>query len=266
MESLEQAFGKVETAADSAAKSAADLSRLVKQLQKAAREGNIAAIKRLTGRMEGALTAAQQGVEAAGRSWPCGEEEEEQYFRDDYAVELRRAAGESGLEIHERDGQLFAHPFIVRIMPVERAVRIDRKKVSAVRPSHLVGLLLKNQKKPPRHSSARFLESLYAVYSDIVSEESPDRMMKSDQGRVVRLSRIYNLFTSLPGSNREYDLTDFARDLYMLDANGPRETRKGAEVSFPASTGARRSTNLISFVGKDGQVIEYYGVRFTGTG
>ena len=77
------------------------------------------------------------------------------------------------------------------------------------------------------------------------------------------LDRIYRLLTSLPGINREYDRTDFARDLYNLDSSGLRRTRSGASVSFPASTGTRRPRGLFSFVGPDGRDVEYYGVRFT---
>ena len=71
--------------------------------------------------------------------------------------------------------------------------------------------------------------------------------------------------TALPGTARDYDRSDFARDLYILDSEGPHTSRKGAEVSFPSSTGTRRrSADLFSFVGPDGDSVEYYGIRFSG--
>ena len=60
----------------------------------------------------------------------------------------------------------------MRILPGDRAVRVDGKKVAAIRPSHLAGLLLKNQKKPARHRSDRFLEALYTVYAEVVREDA----------------------------------------------------------------------------------------------
>ena len=260
---FEQAFGDTERAADSTLKSAADLMKQVRALKKAAHTGNIGEVKRSQDRLGEALDMLQQEVSNASSSWTLGEDVEERYLSDEYADELRRAADEIGLDIHERDGQLISYPSIVRILPGERAVRIDRKKVSTIRPSHLADLLLKNQKKTSGFSSNRFLESLYSVYSDIVSGESSGRIVEGI-GRVVPLARVYRLLTSLPGSSREYDRSDFARDLYVLDANGPHRTRKGAAVSFPSSTGTRRrSSDLFSFIGPDGQSVEYYGLRFT---
>lgn len=262
MDSFEQAFSNTERAAKSTLDSAGELIRLAKQLQKASREGNLAAMKRVQGRLDDAMGSLGQTVTNAVQAWPFREGEEEQYLRDGYSSELRRIASEQGLDMHERDDRLISHPSVVRILPGERAVRIDKKKVSSIRPSHLADVLLKNQEKPGRYQSGAFLESLYAVYSDIVREENPDRLVRIAV-RVVPLERIYRLFTSLPGSSRDYDRTDFARDLYILDTKGPRRTKQGAEVSFPSSTGTRRSKGVFSFVGPDGRDVQYYGLRFT---
>lgn len=262
MVSFEQAFSDTERAAKSTLDSAGELIRLAKQLQKASREGNLAAMKRVQGRLDDAMGSLGQTVANAVQAWPFQEGEEEQYLRDGYSAELRRIASERKLDMHERDDRLISHPSVVRILPGERAVRIDKKKVSSIRPSHLADVLLKNQEKPGRYQSGAFLESLYAVYSDIVREENPDRLVRIAV-RVVPLERIYRLFTSLPGSSRDYDRTDFARDLYILDTKGPRRTKQGAEVSFPSSTGTRRSKGVFSFVGPDGRDVQYYGLRFT---
>ncbi len=208
------------------------------------------------------LDALRQEVANAVETWPFRDEDEEQYLNNQYAAELRRVASERGLEIHERDGRLISHPSMVRILAGDRAVRIDRKKTSTIRPSYLAELLLVNQKKPGRYQSGAFLESLYNVYSDIVKEESSDRLVKGG-GRVVPLDRMYRLLTSLPGINREYNHTDFARDLYDLDSSDLKRTKSGATVSFPASTGPFSPRGLFSFVDPDGRDVEYYGIRFT---
>ena len=260
---FEQAFGDVERASDSALKSAAGLTRLVKTMQKAARDGNIARLKRTRDELDAAMDVLRQAVANAGSSWPYPEDDEERYIEDHYAAELRATAEGMGLDMHERDGKLISSPSIVRILPSERAVRIDGKKVPAMRPSHLARLLLENQGKRSRYSSDRFLESLHTAYSEIMRDESSRRLMPGD-GPVVPLARIYRLFTVRPGAGREYDRTDFARDLYVLDAKGPRRTKRGAAVSFPSSTGTRQSgSGLFTFVAPDGQEIRYYGIKFT---
>ena len=177
MDSFEQAFSDTERAAISTQKSATALVTLAKQLQKAAKEGNIAEIKRLQNRFNA-------------------------------------------------------------------------------------------EKKPglTQSQNRAFLESLYSVYSDIVREDNSGtgRMDFKGSGRVVPLDRIYRLSTSLPGISIEYDRTEFARRLYFLDSNGPKQTRRGAIVDFSSSTGTRSSKGLFSFVGPDGQDVTYYGIRFMG--
>jgi hypothetical protein len=266
MDNFEQGFRDAERAADSTLKSATDLVKLARQLQKAAKDGNIAAVKRTQSRLDDALGNLRQAVVNAVESWPFDDGEEEQYLKDSYTTELRRAASEQGLEIHERDGQLISYPSIVRILPGERAVRIDRKKVSTIRPSYLTGILLQNQEKPGRYPAGRFLEALYQVYSELAKEDSSDRLMKGGPGRVVPLARIYRLFTSMPGSGRDYTPMDFARDLYQLETSGVTKTKSGATVSFHAAAATRGTKGVFTFIGPKGQDVQYYGVRFTKVG
>ena len=263
MVSFEQAFSDMEKAAASTVKSAAELTKLARALEKAAKDGNIAAAKRAQHSMSEALNALRQEVANSVESWPFGDDEEQQYLNESYSQELRTVAAERGLEIYERDGRMIAHPSIVRVLPGSRAVRIDRKQVSSIRPTRLTGILMDNQKKPQRFPAARFLESLNQVYSEVTREEGPSRMMTGRQSRVVELERVYRLFTSLPGSAREYGRTDFTRDLYLLDRDGPRTTTGGLQVSFPASSGTRSSRGVFSFVAPDGQIVTYYGIQFS---
>ena len=262
MLSFEQAFSDTERAAKSARESARRLEAQARALERAAKTGDIARIKSAQSGMDDALKVLRQEVDNAKSIWPFQEEGEKQYLDDQYASELISAAEGIGLSIYERDRSLISYPSIVRVLPSDRSVRIDRKKVSTIRPSHLADQLLKNQQKPLRRLPMTYLNALYMVYSDIVSEDSSDRVVKSS-GRVVPLSRIYRLLTSLPSSRREYSRNDFARDLYILDSDGPKRTNSGAVVSFPSSTGAKRPSDLFYFIGPDGQSVEYYGIRFT---
>ena len=101
------------------------------------------------------------------------------------------------------------------------------------------------------------------MYLELAREDSSGRLVKRAQERVVPLDKIYKLFTSLPGSRREYSPTDFARDIYRLETSGHTTTKNGAAVSFPASTGTRSAKGLFTFVGPNGQDIQYYGIQFT---
>ena len=256
--SFEQACHDTETAAASTLKSATELARLARALQKAAREGNVSAIKRWASRLDDALEALRHEVATAVAIWPFEDGGEAEYLRERYADELRSIAEKNGLSIYERDGRLISYPSIVRIFPGDHAVGIDKKKVSTLRPSYLTEILANNQKKQPRFRSDMFLESLYKVYRQFAE---PSGLLKEP---VMPLARIYDIFTSLPGSSREYDKAEFARSLYFLESNGPTHTRSGARVSFPSSTGTRSARGTFPFVGPDGQVMTYYGIQFSG--
>ncbi len=267
MDSFEKAFSDTEQAAKSTLASARLLMTQARALERAAKNGSVVAMNRARDRLDEAFSALEREVNGASDAWPFEEWEEEDYLSESYANELRVAASKIGLDIYERDGLLVSYPSIVRILPERRAVRVDRKQVSTIRPSHLSDLLLKNRDKKSGYSSSRFLESLYSVYSDITSESVGSGRLTIG-GRVVPLARIYKLLTALPGATRDYDRSDFARDLYTLDANGPRETRRGAVVAFPASSGARspRASDLFTFTGPDGQSVTYFGIRFAENG
>ncbi len=261
--SFEQAFGDAENAAEAARKSASQVVSQAKALTKAAQSGNIAAIKRGQEKLKEALAELEQEVSNASACWPFTDEEEKRKFDDGYAAELQNAADGIGLKIYERDGLLISYPSIVRTLSADCAVRVDRKKVSTIRPSYLADFLLKNQNKSSGFPPERFLETLHAVYKEVVSEGASG-LAQGSGGRVVPLARIYRLITALPGGSREYDRADFARDLYKLDSEGIDRTKSGAAVSFPSSTGTRRrSSDLFSFVGPDGNNVEYYGIRFS---
>ena len=263
MDSFEQAFENATNAADAAYKASDDLRKQLRKLLKASQTGNIAAVKREQGKLAAVLTDLTEAVNHASVAWAYDDGEEVQYMgdMDGYSAELRRVASEKGLVIQERDGHLICHPCIVRVIPSQKAVRIDKRRVSTVRPSYLVKELSKYQKSTPRFRPPRFLEALYKVYLSL-TKESSGRPMGGSGDPVILLDSIYRLFTSLPGSNRDYSKTDFARDLYELNTSGVTKTRSGAVVSFPASTGARSTRNLYTFVGPDGYEARYYGIRF----
>ena len=262
MPTFEEAFSDTEKAAEAARKAAAGVVSRARALEKAAKTGNIAAIKRGQASLRDAVTALGQESASAESCWPFTEEEERRIFDEQYADALKAAAEEKGLGMLERDGLLVSYPSILRLLPADRAVRVDRKKVSTIRPSYLVGVLLANRERSSGFRPRQFLESLYAVYGDITGATSPE-LLRERGGRVVPLARIYKLMTALPGASRDYNRGDFARDLYVLDSDGPRRTGNGAEVSFPSSTGTRRrSSDLFSFVGPDGHTVEYYAIRF----
>lgn len=265
MTTFEEAFTDVESAAGSALKAVNSLASLARQMHRAAQDGNIGNMRRCADRMLSSMKLVRQEVDNAASAWPFDDAAEEQYLREFYAAELKKTAAANRLRIDERDGRLIAHPSVLRILANERAVRVDRRRVSAIRPTKLTTMLLSNQQRRPRFRTETFLEALYRAYLMLVGRERTDRLLTDrEAGPVIPLLRIYDVFTSLPGSSRDYDQTDFARDLFFLESSSVRQVKSGARVSFHASTGTRRASGTLSFVGPDGELVIYYGIQFSG--
>ena len=269
MESIEQEFAAVEEAAAAAAKSASDLLRRARTLEKAAKEGSIAAIRREKGRLTEAMEAAREAAGAVESSWSVEESEEEAYLRDQYAGELIREAAAQGLTIIPGSGGLMASPSIASVASGQRVLILDNKQTSNIRPSAVAKRLLPTQRKfldQRTRASTRskaLLETLYAVYKELTRGDAVGRL-GGTQGPLVALDRIYAVVTALPGGTSQYTRQDFARDIYILAAAGVTTTADGAAASFSAgSTGARQPGRTFRFADENGNPVSYYGVQFT---
>lgn len=258
---FEQAFADTESSAAATAQSAANLARLARGLEKAAKTGNLNTMRKARADLHVALGALTQQVENAAGAWPFQPGDEEDYLKEHFAAELIEVAAAQGLGMLRREEQLIAHPAIVRVLPASRAVRIDRKQVSTIRPRHLVSLLKYNQQKPARFNGRNFIEAIYTVYQALFEGQSPLNPLEGGQSPAVPVSRIYQLLTVLPGLSREYSRTDFARDLYRLDTDGPQSTRSGAQLHFHSG----RQSN-IAFVAPDGRLFTYHNIAFSEVG
>lgn len=250
---FEQACIDTERAAAAAARAAGALASAAKQLVKAAQSGDIAKIRKTAESLKLAEQAARQEARNAEVAWPLTREEEEVLLRERYEDELMDEARNRGLKIQRQDDRLVSYPSLLKLLPEARAVQLDRAKVTALRPSHLVTVLEKNQSKRPRFKPEQFLESLYRAYRLVVGSEGV---------RGTTLGNVYRALTLLPGSAKEYAKTDFARDVFFLDRSQVTMTKSGARVSFPASTGTKGPSQF-TFVAPDGAPVVYYGVKFS---
>ena len=260
MPTFEQGFAAVEAAAETAEAAAKKLAATARKLRKAAQEGTLAKLRREGEQLTEALAAAGEAVTGATASWPFAESEEAAYLSDRYADELQGEAASVGLNISSRDEALVCSPSIIRLLPADRALKIDGKRRAAIRPSRLAADLHAIQQRMRPKSDAqqrRFLEALYKA-SVVIRGKTSDPLF--DTTRVVPLAAVYAVFTSLPGTSAQYTKTDFARDIYLLDSSPVTTTKSGARVSFPSSV--RRSSGIFSFVDRNGNVIRYYGLQF----
>jgi hypothetical protein len=251
---LEDLLAATEAEADTALVATKRLQSAVAGARKAAAVGDLRALRRALASTEEALADAAEAAGQLTDSWPLTEADEiERFSSGAFTAELLAQAERVGLAIFDQEGVLSSYPSLVRTLPRQQAVSIDRKPYRQVRPTHLIAHLKELQDREPKLSVERFTETLYAAY----------RLLAPEPGAMVRLMDIHQALTLLPGSAREYGVQEFARDVYLLDRSGHDRTRSGAQIRLSAgATSARDRRNLLLVVTRDGAEKSYYGIEF----
>jgi hypothetical protein len=254
---LETALRKTEADTEASLKAAAAVTRSLKRVRTVLRDGNVRELAAALAAVEQTMQALQQQVAMTGSRWDF---DEAGYFASGgYTRELLATAQRLGLDIFEQDDRLYCYPSLVRVLPGERALLIDRGRERRLRPSLVVEHLRSLHERAPRFKPADFLASLFNAYRVLAQRHGSDAL---ERGPVERLTQVYELLTLLPGQSRDYSRQEFARDLYLLDRSGLTETKDHFVVSFPASTGTKSSSGVITAITETGQERQYWGIAF----
>jgi hypothetical protein len=257
-DSLEQALSKLEGDLDVAMKGTRVVLTSLKKFGMAARVGDLRELRKTRDAAEQAVATLQQQLANLREDWNF---DDERYLAGEaFLTEVREAAEQVGLRVYEQDGQLYCYPFLVRVLPGDKAVLIDKNRERRLRPKVLVAHLKDLQNKPVRFKSEPFLEALYVAYRTVVATRDPDLL---NTRVVVPLTKIYELLTLLPGSTRDYSRAEFARDIYLLDRSGVTTTKDGSHVTFPTATGTKSAGNFLSVITQEGREKKYYGILFS---
>lgn len=255
--SLERALKRMEEDVEGTLKSANAVVSLLKKWRVAARCGDLKEIKKEVDLIEQAINALRQQFVNTKEGWDL--DEESYLSKGAFMKELLQMGGEAGLPVFEQDDKLFCYPVLLKVLPQERSVLIDKVRERKIRPSFLINLLMKLQTKPVRFKPDIFLEALFESYSKVLAIREGNQTIS---GQVIPLIEIYDLFTLLPGHARDYTKQEFARDLYLLDQSGVTKTKDEYFVSFPASTATKSASKTIVIVTRQGQEKKYYGISF----
>jgi hypothetical protein len=250
---LEAALAATEEQVNAALGTVSGATRELRRAKVAASRGQIRDLRRALDAAAGRAEDAVRAVSGAAQSFDV--DEREHLASGAYVKELLAEAAAQGVAMYETDGELLCYPSLIRILPGDVAVEVDKRRERRLRPSVLVGLLGKSQNRPPRFRPEPFLESLAAGY-DLVRSREGQR-----EGSVVRLVDIWAVLTLLPGAQRDYTRPEFARDLYLLDSSGRTTTKSGRMAGWHASTGTRCAGTLTT-VARTGQQQLYWGISF----
>jgi hypothetical protein len=252
---FEAALATTERGLDAALRTIAATVRELRKAKTGAKNGQVRDLRKALSAAEAAASALAQEVRATSAGFDL--DEQDYLASGAYAKELTAAAAAANVAMFEEDERLLCYPSVVRILPGDAAVEIDRVRERKLRPTVLVGLLATAQGRAPRFKAEAFLDSLRGAYELLVGREQK----KPDA--VVRLVDVWSVLTLLPGQSREYTKQEFARDLYLLDQSGVTSTpRSPRQLRWSASTGTKGSGTLTT-VARSGQQQRYWGVSFT---
>jgi len=194
--------------------------------------------------------------------WLSVQAEDGRTFVDRYSEEVCERAADLGVDVQVRDGQLVCFPYVIRVVPRERAVYVDRKKLVAIRPSVLAKYLADSRRRPDPNAAKKFLKAVYTVYDELTKGGSERRLIKL-QRPTVQLRRIFRMMSAHP--RFACSRADFSRDLFILEHAGLNVTPNGATMTLHASSGTKQS-GYFSYIGPDGQEAKYYAVDFRESG
>ena len=255
---LEKALTKTEADVEATLKAAASVVSSLKKFRLAVQTGNLRELRKTIESAEQAIAALKQQFTNTKEGWNF---EVETYIASRaFPEELLEVAKSLGVKIFELDERLYCYPFLIRLLPNELAVQIDKAKEKRLRPSTLVNHLKAQQNKPVRFKPEAFLESLFSAYETLVEKKYGKN--QNGKGKVITLLEIYKLLTLLPGQAKEYSPLEFARDVYLLDQSGVATTKKGFVLRLPASTGTKTARNALRVITQEGQEKKYYGISF----
>jgi hypothetical protein len=254
--SMEAALATAERALENALRGANTTVRELKRALGAARTGQIRDLRKAIAAVEAAAGSVAADGKALG---DVADFDERAYLSSGgYVKELLVEAQARGLSIVEGDDdRLLCYPSLLRVVPGEVAVEIDKVRDRRLRPSVLVGTLLRAQERGTRFKAEQFLDSLRAAYELRVAADGkrPDT--------IVKLVDVWSVLTMMPAQRAQYTKQEFARDLYLLDQSGVvRTDRSPRELRWSGSTGTKGS-GVLTTVARNGQEQRYWGVSFT---
>ena len=254
MSDFEECISRLDAKLDEVQRLGKAVVTAVGRTRAAVKAGQVGGIERSLAAVSQRLDEAKAAAGALNGGWDF---DTSSYLADGrFAADLKQAAAEKGLTLFESDDRIYCFPLLLRVDAGELAVKIGRKLERRIRPTELVGLLARAQKRPQRFREAQFLEMLYRAWRRLVGAA----WRGTGSGPVAGLADLHEILTLLPGT--DYPIEEFARDLLLLDRKPDLRTRDGCSFEFPASTLSRGRMKRVVAYDEQGQERTYLGIRF----
>jgi hypothetical protein len=258
--SVEASLDDVRATAKRLQKVSKELEATFRSLEQAAATGHLV---KLTSSAERAAAAHQQLGEEIDRlsaNWLLDESAVDEALGPRLMSEVAQSLKQRGVDLHRYGSGWSASPVLLKIDGKSRSLKIDRKRLTTLRPSVIAAAVAAARHRPSVRPE-QFIEVLYAAYRAAVASisllEQPTRL-----GSSVPLSEVYRSLTLLPESRREYSVESFARDLFVLDRSGVATTKEGLRLFFSSSTSSKGGGGVLTVLDESGVPHNYFAVAF----
>jgi len=139
MGGLEAALEATEERVDAALKATAAVNRELKKAKTCVQKGQLRDLRRA---LSAAAVLAGDGARAAEDAVESFDFDEQEHLESgSYSQELLDTAAAQDVAMFAADERLLCYPSLIKVLPGDAAVEIDRRRERRLRPSVLVGLL-----------------------------------------------------------------------------------------------------------------------------
>src|SRR3984893_12106750 len=166
---FEAALSTIESEAEAALKAAGSVARELKKAKAAAATGQARDLRRALEAAEGLAAQLSEAVRTLRGDYDF--DETAHLASGDYAKELLVAAEAAGLAMFQEDEGLLCYSSLVRSLPGDAAIEVDKRRARRLRPSVVIRHLQAAQARGPRFRPEPFLEALLGAYDLVVGRE-----------------------------------------------------------------------------------------------
>jgi hypothetical protein len=257
---LEERLQLVEDLATRVEGGARHISQAARAVVKTARTGELVTLRASCSRLDDAVRELARLADeiSAAESW--SDTEEQDYLASAYVEELRSFAEDAGISLNPYGTGWSAFPVVVRVDAKGRTLKIDRKRTKAIRPSVVIGEILRSRHAKPRLGPEQFIEVLRSGYDAAAAARNVSSGQSSDG--MVRVVAVYEMLTLLPDARRDYPIEEFTRDLHQLQLSGVRTSRDGRELRLSAAGAIRSGKDVITVIDDEGTPHHYFAMAF----
>lgn len=171
------------------------------------------------------------------------------YCRNGFHEDFMRACSESGVVVSGNSPDYEVFPFLVRVIPDEKCVLINKRKVKGLKLSNIVKEIKKEHKilMDSPFGATDFLKALSNSYQQLANQ-------KGLKGQPMPLTEIYDLLTPMGRWKREYPKRLFAFDIYRL-IRSDQIIYNGRRCEFGFTRYIQRAFRVVNEFGQEA----YYG-------